>query len=247
MLPKRFLYNFCCPCRPIEKLWTAQGAPLDETYRLPDFAAMEESQVAMPPSQVAMPPSQVTKLPSQVAKLPSPPQKDGTIDFRVGWNEKGLAFSVRVEGKKRRPWCRVARPEDSDGIQLCIDTRDVRNIHRATRFCHRLFILPGGSGLNQSQPTPLWLPIHRAKAHPNPVPVERITLGGQITDTMYRLDFVIPADALTGYEPLEYNRIGFHYTIIDQDIGNRSFLTGFPFPHNEDPSLWATLELITNP
>ena len=215
LLPKRFLYHFCCPCHYAEKLWTAQGTPLDESYRLPDFASMEET-----------------------------PPHAGTVDFRVGWNEKGLAFSVRVEGKTRRPWCRVTRPEDSDGIQLCIDTRDVRNIHRATRFCHRLFILPGGSGLNQAQPTPLWLPINRAKAHPNPVPVERITLGGKITDTMYRLDFVIPADALTGYEPLEFNRIGFHYTIVDQDIGNRSFLVGYPFPHGEDPSLWATLDLL---
>lgn len=215
MLPKRFLYHFCCPCRYVEKLWTAQGTPLDETYRLPDFASLEET-----------------------------PQNAGTVDFRIGWNEKGLAFSVRVEGKKRRPWCRVTRPEDSDGVQLCIDTRDVRNIHRASRFCHRLFILPGGSGLNQAQPTPLWLPINRAKTHPNPVPVERITLGGKITDAMYRLDFVVPADALTGYEPLEFNRIGFHYAVIDQDIGNRSFLVGYPFPHSEDPSLWATLELL---
>jgi hypothetical protein len=171
-------------------------------------------------------------------------ENHGKIDFRIGWNPKGLAFSVRVEEKKRRPWCRVTRPEDSDGIQICIDTRDVRNVHRASRFCHRLFILPGGSGVNQSQPTPLWLPINRAKAHPNPVPVERMQLGGQITETMYRLDFTIPADGLTGYEPLEYNRIGFHYAIIDQDIGNRAFLVGFPFPHNEDPSIWATLELL---
>ena len=218
MLPKRFLFNFCSPCRYAEKLWSAQGTSLDESYRLPDFAALEGE--------------------------PSP--NDGTVDFRIGWNEKGLAFSVRIEGKKRRPWCKVTRPEDSDGIQLCIDTRDVRNIHRATRYCHRLFILPGGSGANQSQPTPLWLPINRAKAHPNPIPVERITLGGKITDTMYRLDFVIPADAMTGYEPLEYNRLGFHYTIVDQDIGNRSFLLAYPLPHNEDPSLWATLELLSD-
>ncbi|MDR1492480.1 MAG: hypothetical protein LBT05_07150 [Planctomycetaceae bacterium] len=216
MIPKRFLFNFSFPCRYVDALWTAQGTTLDKSYRLPDVSTLEDSSA----------------------------EKNGKVDFRMGWNPKGLAFSVRVEGKKRRPWCRVSRPEDSDGIQICIDTRDVRNIHRASRFCHRLFILPGGSGANQSQPTPLWLPINRAKAHPNPVPVERMQLGGQIADTMYRLDFAIPAGGLTGYEPLEYNRIGFHYAIIDQEIGNRAFLVGFPFPHSEDPSVWATLELL---
>jgi len=214
LISKRFLYNFSFPCQYVDTLWTPKGTPLDESYRLPDMTSLEDSET------------------------------NGSVDFRMGWNPKGLAFSVRVEGKKRRPWCRVSRPEDSDGIQICIDTRDVRNIHRATRFCHRLFILPGGSGVNQMQPTPLWLPINRAKAHPNPVPVERMQLGGQITDTMYRLDFTFPADGLTGYEPLEYNRIGFHYAIIDQDIGNRAFIVGFPFPHSEDPSIWATMELL---
>ena len=216
MFPKRFLYRFSFPCPRVETLWTPQGTTLDESHRLPELSSLDDQES----------------------------QNGGIVDFRVGWNEKGVAFSVRVDGKKRRPWCRATRPEDSDGVQLYIDTRDVRNVHRATRYCHRLFLLPGGSGPNQSQPTLLWLPINRAKAHPNPVPVERLKIGGQITDTMYRLDVVIPGDALTGYEPHEHSRIGLYYMIVDQEIGNRPFLVGFPFPYSEDPSLWATLELM---
>jgi len=217
MIPKRFLFHFSVLCHYVETLWTSKGTTLDETYRLPDFSSLDDD---------------------------FSPQQEGTVDFRVGWNEKGLAFSVRVEGRKRLPWCRATRAEESDGIQLCIDTRDVRNIHRATRFCHRLLFLPGGSGPNQSQPTVLWLPINRAKTHPNPVATDLLKIGGQITTSFYRLDFVLPTNTLTGYEPLEHSRLGFHYFIVDQDIGNRAFLVDAPFPHAEDPSLWASMDLV---
>ena len=67
-------------------------------------------------------------------------------DVRVAWSEHGLAFNVRVEGKGHNPWCRVNRPEESDGLHVWIDTRDTHNIHRASRFCHRFVFLPGGEG-----------------------------------------------------------------------------------------------------
>ena len=67
-------------------------------------------------------------------------------DVRAAWSEAGLAFVVRVEGKRQPPWCRAGRPEDSDGLQIWIDTRDVHNVHRAGRFCQRFIFLPGGGG-----------------------------------------------------------------------------------------------------
>ena len=66
--------------------------------------------------------------------------------MRAAWSEAGLAFSVRVEGKKHPSWCRETKLEDSDALQLWIDTRDTHNIHRASRFCHRFIFLPGGGG-----------------------------------------------------------------------------------------------------
>ena len=217
MISKRFLYHFSVPCRWVETLWTAKGTVLDESHKLPDFSSLEDA--------------------------PAHPLQ-GDVDFRMGWNEKGLAFSLRVEGRKRLPWCRITSPDESDGIQLCIDTRDVRNVHRASRFCHRLFVLPGGNGSNFLRPAILWFPINRAKAHPNPIDVNRIKIGCQIANSMYRLDFAIPTDTLTGYEPLEYSQIGFHYYLVDKDLGNRPFLIDAPFPHNEDPSLWASMDLV---
>ena len=67
-------------------------------------------------------------------------------DVRAAWSEAGLAFSVRLEGKKHPSWCRETKLEDSDALQVWIDTRDTHNIHRASRFCHRFVFLPGGGG-----------------------------------------------------------------------------------------------------
>jgi hypothetical protein len=63
-------------------------------------------------------------------------------DVRAAWSEQGLAFCVHVQGKSQPPWCRSSKLEDSDGLQVWIDTRDVHNVHRASRFCHRFIFLP---------------------------------------------------------------------------------------------------------
>ncbi len=90
-------------------------------------------------------------------------------DFRVAWSEAGLALAARVEGKTQPPWCRASRSEDSDGVQVWLDTRDVHNVHRAGRFCHRFIFLPGGGGQRLDEPVALWLPIHRAREEPRPI------------------------------------------------------------------------------
>ncbi len=76
-------------------------------------------------------------------------QLDGekpVADVRLAWSEEGIAVNVRIEGKRQPPWCRESRLEDSDGVQLWIDTRATHNIHRASRFCHRFAFMPAGGG-----------------------------------------------------------------------------------------------------
>ena len=73
-------------------------------------------------------------------------------DLRVAWNAQGLAFQLRVTGKSQSPWCRATRVEDSDGLQVWIDTRDTHTIHRASRYCHRFAFLPFGDGSGLKSP-----------------------------------------------------------------------------------------------
>lgn len=114
LLPTRFLFRFSAACRYRDPLWTAEGAGLDESYRLPQLAELEG--------------------------------RAAWADVRAAWSEAGLAFAVHVRGKKQPPWCREGRADDSDCLQIWIDTRDVHNVHRAGRFCHRFVFLPCGGG-----------------------------------------------------------------------------------------------------
>src|SRR5262249_55472364 len=57
-------------------------------------------------------------------------------EVRVGWNPGGLGVSVQAEGFGD-PKLSADRPEGFADIQLWVDTRDTRDVSRATRFCHR--------------------------------------------------------------------------------------------------------------
>jgi len=166
-------------------------------------------------------------------------------DVRAAWNEQGLAFSVRVAGKKQKPWFRANLPEESDGLQLWIDTRDVHNIHRATRFCHWFVFLPHGSGgRGPGQPLGETLSINRARNAPNPVSASQLKVRSEKRVDGYLLEVFIPAEALTGFDTAEHPRLGFTYAVLDRELGEQTLGAGSPMPYQEDPSLWATLELV---
>ena len=190
-------------------------APLGDAYRLPNVNRLADSEE----------------------------QNELPYDFRVGWNETGLLFSLIVTGKRQSLWCRTSQPDESDGIQICLDTRDIKDIHRASRFCHRLLFVPTGSGRGQSQPSAVWLPIHRAKEHPHPIDLAQIKMQSKISPEGYRLDVFLPGKILTGFDPAEYPNLGFHFAVMDREYGNSYFLAAPPLPHEQDPSLWGTLAM----
>jgi hypothetical protein len=165
-------------------------------------------------------------------------------DVRIAWNEAGLAVQLAVDGKKQAPWCRDNKIEDSDGLQVWIDTRDTKNVHRAGRFCHRFAVLPMGSGRNLDQPTIGLLAINRARESPREIHERQLVARSKRTATGYELSAFFPADALTGYDPAEHPKLGFTYAVFDRELGKQHFTIGEEFPSAEDPSLWGTLELF---
>jgi hypothetical protein len=164
-------------------------------------------------------------------------------DVRGAWNEKGLMFSATVQGKQQPVWCRASRPEDSDGLQLWIDTRDVHNVHRAGRFCQRLIFLPSGDGPRLDQPTAAALPINRAREPTVPIRPGLLRARCERRPDGYILTVWTPAEALAGFDPAEHPSLGFTYAVMDRELGVQTFGVGSPMPYQEDPSLWATLEL----
>jgi hypothetical protein len=191
-----------------------------------------------------------TRAPAELApeyRLPSLSELDGErsfADVRAAWSDAGLAFSVRVEGKKHPSWCRETRIEDSDALQVWIDTRDTHNIHRAGRFCHRFVFLPGGAGRSYEEPVADQLLVDRARENANPVRPGHLKVTLEKRVDGYVMSCFIPAAALTGFNPADHPRLGFTYLVFDRELGQQYFSVGSEFPFASDPSLWGTLELV---
>jgi len=179
-------------------------------------------------------------------RLPALGELDGRpafADLRAAWNEQGLAITVDVSGKHHPLWCRESKPDDSDGLQVWIDTRDTRNIHRASRFCHRFLFLPAGGGRQHAEPVADQLLVDRARENASPVRPGALGVRASVRSDGYHLACFMPAGALTGFQPEEHKRLGFTYYLFDREFGEQTFSLGAELPFVADPSLWGTLDL----
>ncbi len=184
---------------------------------------------------------------SPQAVLTIPRQLDTTdipVVWKAAWNAEGLAVVVEVTGKSR--WnCNPDRPLEADGMQLWIDTRDTQSVHRATRFCHFLCVLPSGGGESGRDPVVVPVPVPRASQDAKLADSDDFLTFAESTKTGYRLAVWIPAKTLTGFDSVAQPQIGFFAQIKDKDFGTHPLALTPEFPYDGDPSLWLTLELVS--
>lgn len=179
--------------------------------------------------------------------LPSLAELEQQQDFasvKLAWNDSGLAISVAVAGRSKRPECVASELLISDGLRLWIDTRNTQTVHRATRFCHQFVLLPAGRGTQKNQPLVRSLPVARAREDAVLPDADLVQVQSEVSTSGYWLDAWLPAEVLTGFDPTVHSRIGFHYVLHDTELGNQTLAVGSEFPYESDPSLWQTAELL---
>ena len=166
-------------------------------------------------------------------------------EVRAAWNVEGLVFQVRVEGKRQPPWCRESRPDDSDGLRVWIDTRDTHNIHRATALLPSVHLHARRHGPRLDEPVAEQLLINRARENAKPVRpgVLQVRARNVSMATCWTPSFRPPR--MTGFDPQENPRLGFTYALVDRELGEQTWSCPSEFPYREDPSLWGTLELVS--
>ena len=216
MIPSRFLFRMAIPCLSIDA--PAKKQELPEKYVFPEFGFLETSA--------------------------GEPTQKSPLEVRGAWHADGLLFQFRVTGKKKPVWCMEHQPMLSDRVELWLDTRDVRNVHRATRFCHRFLLMPGGGGRDGEEPVFHAPPINRAKETPNDIPRGSVSLTTKPVPGGYSLTLWLPSKSLTGYYPDEFPRLGIAWALYDRELGEITLTAGAPFAFQEDPSLWFTMELV---
>jgi hypothetical protein len=190
-------------------------------------------------------PWRLLDLPASCA-LPELTQLDGRASWaevRVGWNPRGLGIAVLAEGVSDLQLA-SDRPEGFADVHFWVDTRDSRNVSRATRFCHRFVArLSVGGGRKQLVAEVAQRPIARAAAESPICSADLILNKCELSRAGWMLELLLPAQALQGFDPETNRRLGFAYQIADHVREDQFLGVGRDFPLGENPSLWSTLEL----
>jgi hypothetical protein len=190
-------------------------------------------------------PMRLLELPAE-CDLPDWGQLDGLAQWakvRVGWNALGLGITVLAQGLSEQQLA-GDRPESFALAQFWIDTRDTRNVSRATRFCHRFMArLEVAKSRRQLTVDVSQRPVARAQADAPICRPELIQARADLGKSGWTLELFVPVQALNGFDPETNRRLGFAYQIADHVRDDQFLGVGREFPVGENPSLWTTLEL----
>jgi hypothetical protein len=231
LLPPPFLFDFEFPVQPLD--------------RLPAVRQSSKN----PEGQ----PKKSTPIWTEAHRLPAISQLSQDKPFcqvDIGWHAGGIGLRFEVERLAIPPQSKKqSQPKQPfDTIRLWFDTRNTRNVHRASRFCHA-FLLK--IDLSDPANTPQFehVAIDRARepsfaGSPTPIPV-----AFDQTATAYTVELTISATRLHGFDPDQSKRLSFFYSAESwlaggEELLRRQTLTvGAEFPFASDPSLWQTLVL----
>ena len=162
----------------------------------------------------------------------------------AAWNEAGFYVAFENEHFSGPLRCDPAKWWEGDGVRVCIDTRDARDIKRGTRHCHFFYLLPAGGGRTKKEPIVNLSGLTRAKESPPAIDVAEIQRGVHIERGYLGIELGIPASCLHGWDPIEHPRIGFFYKFQDSRRGSQTLTVSDDLGWHADPGMWATGVLV---
>jgi len=157
----------------------------------------------------------------------------------MGFSKAGIELHVVVLEKVTE--CHYPDITKGDSVELFFDTRDVKTSGFNTKFCHHFYFLPEAfEGHMAGEITK----FRTEDAH-ELCDSDELTLKVKKSNGGYSLEIFIPAHCLHGYDPEQFNRLGFTYRINRKNGEPQHFsvLTS-EYSIEQQPSLWGTLKLI---
>lgn len=160
-------------------------------------------------------------------------------DVAIGWHEEGIKVAIEVKQPLQR--CVYPQIAQGDAVELFFDTRDLKTACLPSRFCHHFFFLPEPvEGIQRGE-----LSRFRGEdRHPLAAPEDFICDLYRLPKS-YRMEIFLPAKVLFGYDPSQFQRLGFAYRIHRFQGKPQHFTVCSPdFAIPQQPALWATLRLV---
>jgi hypothetical protein len=187
-------------------------------------------------------PSGLTKSNYRSACLPSTAllcNEEEFAEVALGWHEEGLEAFVKVKQSVKQ----VSFPNVTigDSVELFIDTRDVKTSGFNTKFCHHFFFLPEAfEGHVAGEITK----FRTEDMHELCDPLE-LKVKSEMGWSSYTLAISIPSQCLVGYDPSQFDRLGFTYRINRAGGEPQHFsVTTQDYQIEQQPSLWSSIKLL---
>lgn len=156
----------------------------------------------------------------------------------IGWNEEGIGVYIQVNQPVSESF--YPQIEDGDSVELFFDTRDLKSAGFNTRFCHHFFFLPQAiEGTTKGEKTH----FRTEDSHPLCDP-QALYCQTQLRKNDYQMKIFIPTQCLYGYDPRQFNRLGFTYRINRHEGESQHFsVASQDYQIDQQPSLWGSLIL----
>ncbi|MCB1109467.1 MAG: hypothetical protein KDK64_00655 [Chlamydiia bacterium] len=128
--------------------------------------------------------------------------------------------------------------EKGDRLELFIDTRDLKTSNVITRFCHHfVFDLEEEQGREETR--------FRGEDQHELADSSLFAFKTEMKHLSYRVEIALPKEALYGYDPSEFKRLGFCYRFKRRNGEKEHFnLSSEHFNLEKHPALWASMELV---
>lgn len=157
----------------------------------------------------------------------------------LGWNLEGLEVSASVSV----PYQQAMFPNlmQGDSLELFFDTRDVKSVGFNTRFCHHFYFLPKEvEGRIAGEITR----FRTEEAHELCDPME-LKVFSEIKKNGYQIKIFIPSHCLFGYDPQQFDRVGFTYRMNRMKGPPQHFcIVSEDYSIEQQASLWSSLRLV---
>ena len=170
--------------------------------------------------------------------------EEGFAQVSMAWDEGGVTINVASAA----PFTTPVVPEygRGDSIELFFDTRDIKSAGVTSRFCHHFVCLPHAVG-----EAPQMQEVTRFRSeevHERCNPIDLIVAvdpkgGGE--GCISSVKIFIPSHCLFGYDPQQFDRLGFTYRISRRGGAPQHFsASSSEFPVDQKPALWSSLRLV---
>lgn len=154
-------------------------------------------------------------------------------DVTLRWDDEGIWVQAVIDKKFEE----ATYPDFSkgDALELFFDTRDMKNAGFLTRFCHHFVILPQPvQGVLAQEITRLRADDTRPLCDPSEIETSTTFSRNGYTITAY-----FPSRILYGFDPQNFDRLGFTYRIhryrgLSQNFSSKTNV-------EQNSSGWATL------